>query len=252
MPKKEMTPEEKKAWGQKMKQAREAKKTAQKIEASPPSTNNDELDDLKRRIKELESSLTQPHSQHPTPQSSQPQVTGTGIIGTYTKFSINPDDYPDPRERLASEQRLVPQAFKENFLLEWKVGPIRYDTKDGRYIEEPKFDIELWRLERDDVSGELTDRKYRVTKGTFFEDPAAALAVAQEQGLEVPKQVEKLFLDEMRYLRIRDWLFDAFFPPPPQNRMNAKEEVIGNRLVEVVEINSTTPESPMSKIKGKI
>lgn len=254
MPKRQRTEEERKAWGQKMKQAKEAKRArekAQQIQDSPPAMEaNQDIADLRKQVEELKSML----GTQPTPPPAQPQLTSRGIVGTITKFSVNPQDYPDPRERLANEPKLEQHAFKHNFELSWKVGKINYDTKDGIHITEPRFELDLIRKVRDEETGESTNKRYTVCRAMFFEDPDAAIAVAHEQGYPVDETLEQTFLDEMRYIRIRDWLLEAFYPPRPnQQKMNKTETVIGNRLVEVYEINSVESATiPFGNLKTKL
>jgi hypothetical protein len=165
------------------------------------------------------------------------------------KYSIDPADYVDPRERLANEPRLESEAFKQNYVLEYSLGRVSYDAKDGINYTEPKFQLELWRWLRDPVTNEITNKKFRVHKVTFFEDPDAALQTAHAKGVNItmPEQdgfinpQHKAFLDEMRYLRFRDWLFEIFWPAPAVNKSAIREEVIGNRLVPVLETSSTEP-----------
>jgi len=47
----------------------------------------------------------------------------------------------------------------------------------------------------------------------------------------VPESLQKDFMDEMRYLAMRDWLLEAFYPTRPTNTAERHEEVIDNRLV---------------------
>ena len=220
MPKKQMTPEERKAWGAKMKSAREAKKNKEVAEEfkSAPS-----IDELVRQIEELKRNQF----------FSQPQPARA-----VTKYSINPKDYPDPRERLSNETRLETEAFKQNFLMEWQVGRVSYDAKDGVNYTEPKFKLELWRWIRNPKTNEITNKRFLVKKVTLFEDPDAAIYAAHEAGVEVPPQMEPAFLDEMRYLRLRDWVFDVFWPQPAEEKAGIREEVIGNRVVQVLETSS--------------
>lgn len=277
MPRKEKTPEEKKAWGEKMKALREAKKakstgvTGTVVEA-PTSTENDqfvqvspsaqveetqgetELDQLKRHVQELEQLIRGQQGQVPTPVQTGAQVTSRGVVGVVTKFSVNAADYPDPRDRLFEEQRLILQGFNRNWWdLEWTVTPTNYEGKDKINYTEPKFQLKLIRILPDPETQEPSKKRYVLWKGSFFEDPAAAIQVANQYGLPINDQNEKLFLDEMRYLRVRDWLMEAFYPPKPaQDKFNKKEMVIENRVVQVYEINSTQSETiPFDQLKKK-
>jgi hypothetical protein len=270
MPKKNMTPAAKKAWGEKMKAAREAKanqntpasetlKTSEparpsvEVSASIPEINTDEITvaELLARIKELEAQ----RFFTPPPVDPGATVSSRGITGTITKYSTNPKDYPDPRERLFGEAKLKLKGFSRDWWdLEWIVSRVNYDTKDGIHMAEPKFQIRLIRIIEDPETGLPSNKRYTLWKGTFFEDPEAAIQVAAQYGIEVGEEMEKVFLDEMRYLRMRDWLLEAFFPPKPsQDKVNKTETVIGNRLVEVYEINSQESATiPFQNISKKL
>ncbi len=262
MPKKQMTPEERKAWGEKMKAARLAKqkereRTPAEAEAKQVETEqtavkqvedvddtshaNAEIEELKRQIEELK--------QNDFFSQMSKLMTPSSAVRAITKYSINPRDYPDPRERLTKEPRLVTEAFEHNFSMEWTVGKVNYEAKDGVNYTEPKFGLELWRWIRDPETNEITNRKFLVKKVTMFEDPDAAITAALDAGEAVPEQMEKAFLDEMRYLRIRDWIFDIFWPKPATPKEGIREEVIGNKLVRVMETSSTQPiEVPFGKL----
>jgi hypothetical protein len=288
MPRKKLTPEQKKAWGEKMKAAKEKKamERAQpqvtpqvgtptstpaaepmsqntELEVSPPDSSaeenvrSDDVQTLLRRIEELERQRFFPAQ--PTPQlSQQPQVTHRGITGTLTKYSVNPKDYPSQEDiltRLLDERRLQLQNFNRNWWdIEFQVSTVNYDTKDGIHVREPKFQVRLIRIIEDPETGEPSNRRYTLHKVTLFEDPDAAIQVANQHGIEIPEELEQDFLNEMRYLRIRDWVLESFYPPKPtQAKANKTETVIGNRLVEVYEINSADSESiPFSQLNKKL
>jgi hypothetical protein len=233
MPKKKWTPEERKAFAEKMKAAR-AKKTPEiKQSEKEAAVSNETVEALLKRIEELEKGSFFQR----TPEA----------VKAITKFSINQSDYPDPRTRLADEPRLAQHAFKQNFALEWAVGRAQYQ-KDGINYTEPKFEIELWRWLTDGATGELTNKKYRIQKAVFFEDPDAAVQCAQDKGLPVDASNEQAFLNEMRYLRIRDWLFEVFWPAPMKSNDSNREEIVGNRLVPVVEVSSYQEQDVLSKL----
>lgn len=238
-----MTPEERKAWGEKMKAARAKKAEPQVTAPEPQVTVNQEpdLQELLARIKELEAK----NNNYVAP--NQPQVTARGIIGTVEKYSTNPALYSDPRERLANEPRLTQFAFKTNYELAWLVDTTSYETKDGINMKEPKFTLQLNKIVLDD-EGMPTTKRIVINKIIMFEDPQTALVVARDHGVEVDESRETDFLNDMRYLRLRDWLFDTFYPPKPTSLSRQKQEVIGGQLVNVFEINSETPQTmPFSR-----
>ncbi len=131
-----------------------------------------------------------------------------------------------------------------NYELNWNTSVSQYKTADGINTKEPKFTIELNRIIIDEDTGESTNGRYTICRGIFHEDPDAALVVARDNGYTVEEWAEAEFLNEMRYLRIRDWLLEAFYPPKPsQEKKNKKEMVIGGKLVEYFEISSESTES---------
>ena len=215
MAKKEWTEEERKAFGEKMRAAK-AKKAAEKKEvnqavptASPePETETVQTDPaveaLLKRIEELEQRQFFPQ---PTQQPTQQYQTRS-----VTKFSVKAKDYPDPRPRLFKEEKLIRKNFIPDwYILEWRVQKVDYD-KDNVHYTEPRFEVELWRI-KEDEAGEPSNKKFRIATGMFFEDPDSFVQVANLKGIEVPESLHKEFADEMRYLTIRDWLLECFYPP---------------------------------------
>lgn len=236
MPKKIMSPEERKAWGAEMKAAREAKKVTERIVNHPPREDSDDIDALKKRISELEAYLKPP---------SEPTVNQGRMTGVYERYKLGAENYPDPRERLALEPKLGLKNFNNWFELEFRVEKSRYPTPGGGpgdWTEEPKFILQLIRIMEDPDTGEKTNKRYGVNQLIFHEDPGTALSIANDVNFDVTSVGEADFLNEMRYLRMRDWLLSCFYPEPAAPKSNKKEMVVGNKLVEVWEVNSETPE----------
>lgn len=248
MPKKKRTPAQLAA----DKARSEAMKAKLNEEPQQDAKSNLDVNDLQKQIEELKSTLTNlTNATQTTPQSPQgPTVTSRGIVGIQEKYVMDPDYYPDPTDRLSKEARLQPFAFNENFEVNFECAPIRpYETKDGRLVTEPQFTLRLIRKVRDDDTGELTNSRYVLRKGIFFEDPQTAVMIAKDNGIDFSALPERDFLNEMRYIRFRDWLLDGFFPPKSDQKiLNKHEVVIDNRLVEVYEMNSERPEDIKSKL----
>ncbi len=201
--------------------------------------------DLQKQIDELKALLAQ------QPQGSA-QLTDRGIVGTRDRYIMDPSNYPDPRERLQAEARLKRFAFGENYELGWEVVPTRYQTIDGVWQQEPKFTLELIGVVFDEETGDPTTRRYIMRRGIFFEDPEASIIEATQRGMEIDQTNQKLFLDEMRYLRFRDWLVEFFYPPTSTVKKDKKEMVIGNQLVETWEVTSDKAEGiNFSALKSK-
>jgi peptidyl-tRNA hydrolase len=184
-----------------------------------------------------------------TLQAAGATQTGTGmklapdgkrLTGTYEKFSLDPSRYQDPCERLSNEPRLQRFAFKDNYELKYYIGANEYDTIDHVHIREPKFTLELIRKIYSEETGELTNGRYIVCRMVLNEDPPSALMIAHQMGLDPESMSEAAFLDEMRYIKMRDWLVDCFYPPKVGPATKRKEMVIGNKLVEYYEVNSST------------
>ena len=245
---------EAKAWAESMKAKREAKKKVepQEVGAQPETHDKEdilsqELADLKKQLEELKASQFKPQQ--------TPQVNQQGsLVGTFEKYVVDPANYPDPRERLRKEPKLQPFAFDFNYELGWDISTSNYQTQDGISTKEPKFTLELNRIIKDEETGENTNKRYTVCRAIFHEDPQAAIVVARENNYPVDETNQKSFLDEMRYVLMRDWLLEAFYPPKStQEKMNKTETVIGNTLVEVFEINSEQSETmPFSQIHKKL
>ena len=65
------------------------------------------------------------------------------------------------------------------------------------------------------------------------------MVVAREQGVDIDEMGEREFLDEMRYLRVRNWLLEAFYPPKrDMEKKNKKEMAIGGKIVQYFEVSS--------------
>lgn len=223
-----------KKFGAAAKARAEAKRAQKPISPTQANSDNADIGELLRRIKELETRL----------QPQGPQVNNRGsLVGTFEKYITDPDYYPSPIERLAQEARLQRFAFKDNFELDFNIGLSAYETKDGVNTKEPKFTLKLVRIMYDDETGEPTDNRYVACQMIFHEDPGTAIIIARENGVSVDDYGEKQFLDEMRYLRMRDWLLECFYPPAPVAATDKKEMVIGNRLVEVYTVNSEKSQS---------
>lgn len=222
--------------------------TEKKEEPVQEQVINPEVEALQKQIEELKSAFFSVVN-----QNSGAQVTSKGLVGTVEKYHMDPKYYPDPSDRLSKEGKLQRFAFRENYELEFQVTSTQYQTIDGINMKEPKFNLALNKVVFDEDTGEPTGGRYVIARAVFHEDPDAALVIARENGVEVDESNEKLFLDEMRYLRMRDWLVGIFYPPKSTSKSNRKEMVINGRVVDYFEINSENSESiPFGQLKGKV
>lgn len=176
---------------------------------------------------------------------------GNKIVGETDKYLIDPEAYPDPTKRLSQEPRLQSIAFNHNYELsyEFKVRP--YETKTGLNMREPEFIVTLLRVSLDDQGNRIQvenpqtrkkeDKFYIARRLMFHEDPQAALVIARDNNIQLDTSDEKTFLDEMRYLRVRDWLFDVLWPKQSDEQSKIQEEVVGGTIVQVFTKASVEP-----------
>lgn len=249
------TDAERKAFGEKMKALREQKLTedTKPTEEVETTIQNDDYNTLKQQVEELKQLIASQAKQQPAPQPQGAQITATGLIGTLHKYNTDPSYYPDFTKRLALEPRLSRFAFGENWELEFSVKTSTYTTLDNRRVDEPQFTVQLIGVVFDE-DGNKTEGRYVRRQMIFFEDPDAAMTVARENGLNVEDFEEKTFLDEMRYLRVRDWLLENFYPPKNINRkQNKKQMVVGNQVVEYYEVSSVeNSDIPFDQLGNKM
>lgn len=168
---------------------------------------------------------------------------GNKVVGEVDKYLVDPENYPDPTPRLSQEQRLQSIAFNHNYELDYQFSVRPYETKTGLNMREPEFTVTLNRIVLDDQgnrvkvlnpkNNKMEEKRYRARRMMFHEDPQAALVIARDNNLDVDKTDEKTFLDEMRYLRVRDWLFGVFWPQTAQAAPEIREEAIGGTIVQV-------------------
>jgi len=251
---KEWTDEERKAFGDKMRASRAAKETEQIASVSPvvppvvspvePTVEPQEVSDgptmadMQRQINEVMETnalLRAAFLNGQTPQAgpvSNTSIGGGRLLGEVEKYLVDPTNYPDPTPRLKAENRLQSIAFNHNYELDYVVSVTNYETKTGINMKEPNFTIQLNRIVLDE-QGEQTPKRYIARRYIFKEDPQAALILARENNLDIDKSDEKVFLNEMRYIRARDWLFGVFWPKSEIQATKIREEVIGGQLVQV-------------------
>jgi len=264
MPKKEKTPEEKKAWGEKMKAAREAKKQAEQLKEAPVPDANQGLNELLKQINELKDNpLVQAiFAGNQTSQNNGANngvQIGSGKQGVFTKYITDPSNYPDPRERLFDFFDSAPKyrrfSLRDRYELRWDVSAmVPYERKDGILETQPRFVVGLDAIIFNEETYEPTNGRYVVKEFILFEDPQTAIVIAREQGLNLDESNEKAFLDEMRFIRIRDWLIEAFMPQQVQKtHRERKDMVVNGKQVQYFEISSENPEViPFGELNTKL
>jgi hypothetical protein len=162
-------------------------------------------------------------------------LTPRGVVGTQDKYPINKSLYSDPRERLYDEAKLSRFNLRENYSIYWKVEITRYQTAQGLWMQEPRFEMELRRKDLDENGKSMGE--YVVQKFVGHEDYDAAVDIATSIGVDIDPAFGKDFIDEMRYQQIRMWLEELFFPPKTIQQVNGNksERVVGGRVVTFYE-----------------
>lgn len=172
------------------------------------------------------------------------------LLGEVDKYLVDPNNYPDPTPRLAAERRLQSIAFNHNYELQYQFSIRSYETKTGVNMREPEFLITLLRVVLDDQGervqvigkdGQSRDKFYIARRLMLHEDPQAALVIARDNNLQIDQDDQVTFLNEMRYLRVRDWLFDYLWPKGSDSREAIIEESVGGTLVQVYTKSSQEP-----------
>lgn len=234
MTKKEPTAKQlaaRKAASERFKKMHQDKKTINPKTVELPENNTEivsdepSITDLIRQITELKAAMFDSGRQ-------ETNVKQGALVGETDKYSTDKGTYTDPTPRLKEEKKLQTIAFNYNYELDYSFQITSYPNKFGINMREPRFNITLNRVVLDD-QGEQTNKRYIARKLIFHEDPEAAMAIARENGLTVQSDNEQWFLDEMRYLRVRDWLFDIFWPKQANESAKVQEEVIGGQIVQV-------------------
>jgi hypothetical protein len=195
------------------------------------------VQDLMLQIAELKALHWQAQAQGNAPQGVTAGGTGK-LTGTYEKYAIDPANYPDPTARIAVHPKLQRFAFDLNYELIYTLGTSEYTTIDNVRTREPKFSLELVRVVMDEETGEPTNGRYVICRLVMHEDPETALIIAREQGLPVNENGELEFLNEMRFIRMRDWVLECFYPAPVKAESNKREMVINGKLVTYYEKNN--------------
>lgn len=232
MPKKEWTEEERKAFGEKMKAGRAAKANSPTEQTtSEPKTVEISEDKLNYILEEL-GRLKANNQNQPLQQAT---LGAKGVVGTTEKYSTSKNLYEDPRERLLNEPDFQRFAIRDNYEITWEILVSRYQTAQGLWFTEPRFELELRRLDLDEEG--RTKRKFLIQKYVKHEDFDAAIDIAKALGIEIDDSMSKEFIDEMRYQDIKMWLRDVFFPPKTITASNSgqTQAVINGTVVTVYE-----------------
>jgi len=191
-----------------------------------------QMDFIMERLRALDELKKEPEAQIQTPSISAGKVQGVTQI-----YSIIPGDYPDPREALLSLPQLERLAFRQNYLLDWNLSAARWQSIDGLWFVEPKFELVIWKKLYDE-EGNIRNVKALVGKYVLFEDPADAIANWEEAGIEGDPD-SKENRDKLRMFRLKQYLLEKMFPPRAgSTAKKAKQEIIKGMVVDMEEYSA--------------
>ncbi len=219
--------------------------------------------DLNTLIKQIEELKDNPLIQALFAGQATSQNNGVNVgekkTGIFTKYITDPNHYPDPRERLFDFFNSQPKyrrfGLQDRYELRWEVsGMVPYTRMDGILETQPRFVVGIDAIIFDEETYEPTNGRYVVKEFMFFEDPQTNIVVARDNGMDIDESNEKAFMDEMRFIRVRDWLIDLFLPGQVQKtHKDRKDMVINGKQVQYYEISSTESETiPFDKLNTKI
>lgn len=206
----------------------------------PPAPADETVNLSKDDFQALMARLSRLESAAPA-VSQQTQVSPQGRpVGVNQRYSLTGSDYEDPRERLYDLPELVRFGFRANYMLDWLVSSVRYQTADGLWFIEPKFELACWRRLYDDLGelkrnddGEL--QRALVGRVSMFEDPADTIVSGAAAGVSVEEDPDSISSrNKMRYYRCRVWLVDKLQPPRADAaKKRNSQTVIGGNVVEL-------------------
>lgn len=161
-----------------------------------------------------------------------PVVGHNGIQGKLVRYPVESSYYPNPIDRLYDEPTLSRFNLRENYFFDWEVEGVEYE-KYGVTYAEPKFTVRLFRRLFDE-DGQPNGKFALINRQIQHEDEIVARAAADKLGLTEKFESFQDMMNEMRYLRIRQWLLDLFKPPKVETHKNQPtQQVIDGKVVEV-------------------
>lgn len=166
------------------------------------------------------------------------------------RFPIEKEFYKNPVEELYDLPELRRFSMRDNFVIEWTVIPVKYETAQGQWFMEPKFELTLKMKQLDEFGNEVIhtneqngDKFYKrpiLGRANFFNDPPADIVEADQAGVSVDDLDKPEFQEKMRMHRYKLWLTERLSPRRPEmNTSSVREEVIGGKVYQID--NSSRP-----------
>lgn len=160
------------------------------------------------------------------------QVGVNGVTGQVFKYPVEPEYYPNPKERLYDVPFLKRFNLRDNYIITWGVEGVEYE-KNGVAFAEPRFICHLYRRIFDE-DNEDTGTAALVSRTFLHEDRMVAIMTANKMGLSEQFEDERELMDEIRFIRVRDWLVALFTPYKFQQfKKKPRMMVIAGKQVEV-------------------
>lgn len=166
---------------------------------------------------------------------------------TIEVYPVDKAHYPDPTERLYDVPELRRFALRDNYRVYWDVKLSTYQTADGQWYREPRFETELWRFPKEHELLEAEEKGLKqITPQTEIfigrqlqsEDDVVTKKIAEEMGLKVGRDFESFdqLMDEIRFEIIKRWLLSL--PEfgggrPSQKTDTGAETALGGRVVKI-------------------
>lgn len=255
MPRKKWTPEERAAFGEKMRAAREAKlkekvPTVSEVELPEVPTEPTTAPELPPQVAAPAVAMTAEQFemllQRFSSMGQEPKkVESVGII---ERFPIRPENYKNPVEELMDSPKFRRFGMRDNFALDWVVTPTKYETKQGQWYTEPRFELTFKRKQLDDNGNEIVRHdkfgkafhpRIVLGRASFFIDPPADMIEAELAGLDEAGLSDEELQDRMMFWRYHMWVEERLVPKQPEKTTNAlKEEVIGGRAYQIEEFSA--------------
>lgn len=180
------------------------------------------------------------------PGGQIPSIDSSGrVTGIIERFPINPSYYDSPVDQLYDIPELKRWNLRENWVIDWSVTPVKYQTAMGTWYMEPRFEIVLKRKQFDpdnpdqelvkvDAKGQAYHPRIVWGRASFFEDPPANLLEAEQAGLTMDDVGTPGFEDKMRMYRYKFWLIEKVQDKKPNFTTSSRqEEVIGGKVYEI-------------------
>ena len=250
MPRK-MTDEQRAKAAENLKKAREARAAKQAEPAQPEAqptptmqTLSPELKDelllrLMREIDELKAQRPAGYNPEAALEMNarmQPGVNigRNGLQGVVMRYNIEPSWYPNPTERLYDEPSLRRFGLRDNFFFDWKVEGVEWEKANITYSE-PRFTCRIFRRMFAEDGVTPTGQMALINRMVLHEDEVVARIAADKLQLrdKIGDDFREL-MDEVRFLRIRQWLLDLFSVPKVETHSRApRQMVVDGKVVEM-------------------